>query len=373
MPLVALLFIVNAWIPRSPEFLWLAVITIFLFSLLYNIGIDPYYALLIDVTPAQHRGTVNAVALVFGFAANIVLLVLAALLWDAHPDWVFYSVAAGIVLGFGVVALGVREGRVTLRFQGPSAGSARAAPPGAAGRMAALAHYLRQLFRVRREAMKLLGAKFLYEFGINAALPFLTLFTVQEIGLKGWPEMVGAFPFLTALGMDRISADGLSQLVAAFLLLMTMLSVLPSGLLGDRFGKKKIFALGLLILGVFSLLAATATSVPQLLVYLFVVGIGNGARIVLYQPFLSDLIPAARAGEFMGLSAFAETGGVFLAIIVAGALINLNAFGLHYRTVFLLTGVFVLLGFIALRFVTAKPDTIRSADEMVVVPLPTIL
>jgi maltose/moltooligosaccharide transporter len=373
MPLVALLFIVNAWIPRSPEFLWLVVITIFLFSLLYNIGIDPYYALLIDVTPAQHRGTVNAVALAFGFAANIVLLVLAALLWDAHPDWVFYIVAAGILLGFGVVALGVREGRVALRFQGPSAGSAGAAPRGAAGRMAALAHYLRQLFRVRREAMKLLGAKFLYEFGINAALPFLTLFTVQEIGLKGWPEVVGAFPFLTALGMDGISADGLSQLVAAFLLLMTMLSVLPSGLLGDRFGKKKIFLLGLLILGVFSLLAATATTVPQLLIYLFVVGIGNGARIVLYQPFLSDLIPAARAGEFMGLSAFAETGGVFLAIIVAGALINLNAFGLHYRTVFLLTGVFVLLGFIALRFVTAKSDTIRSADEMVVVPLPTIL
>jgi maltose/moltooligosaccharide transporter len=370
MPLVALLFVINAWIPRAPEFLWLAVITIFLFSLLYNIGIDPYYALLIDAFPAEHRGAVNGIALVFGFAGNIVILILAALLWDAHPDWVFYFVAAGLLVGFGVVALGVREGRLTFRFQRSSIGSTPEAAGGASwrGRKASLAHYLRQLMRVRREAMKLLGVKFLYEFGINAALPFLTLFTVQEIGLKGWSEVVRAFPLLTAVGMDGISADGLSQLVAAFLLLVTMLSALPSGLLGDRFGKKKVFAVGLLILGVFSLLAASATSIPQLLFYLFLVGIGNGARIVLYQPFLADLIPAARAGEFMGLSAFAETGGVFLAIIVAGELINLNLFDLHYRTVFVLTGMFVLLGFIALGFVTARPETHEpGADEMIIV------
>jgi maltose/moltooligosaccharide transporter len=374
MPIVALLFIVNAWIPRSPEFLWLAVVTIFVFSLLYNVGIDPYFALLVDAFPAAQRGTVNGIALVFGFAANIVVLVVAALLWDAHPDWVFYFVAAGILIGFGVVALGVREGRLTIRFQRPPTGAARET----GGRLSlrrratAMAHYLRQLFRVRREAMKLLGAKFLYEFGINAALPFLTLFTVQEIGLKGWPDVVAAFPLLAALGMDRISADGLSQLVAAFLLLMTTLAALPSGLLGDRFGKKKVFAAGLLILGLFSLLAATATTVPQLLIYLFVVGIGNGARIVLYQPFLADLITPSRAGEFMGLSAFAETGGVFLAIIVAGVLINLNLFGLHYRTVFVLTGLFVLLGFVALRFVNARPETTEPGAEELVLVAPAV-
>jgi Na+/melibiose symporter-like transporter len=111
MPVVALLLIVNGWIPRDPAFLWVVAITIFVFSLLFNIGIDPYYALLIDVTPAVYRGTVNGIAMVFGFAGNIIVLVLAALFWEQHPDWVFYAVAASLLIGFGVVALGVRERR----------------------------------------------------------------------------------------------------------------------------------------------------------------------------------------------------------------------------------------------------------------------
>ena len=40
-------------------------------------------------------------------------------------------------------------------------------------------------------------------------------------------------------------------------------------------------------------------------------------------------------------------GGVFLAIVIAGGLINQNLFDLHYWKVFVLTGWFVLLCFIA--------------------------
>ena len=58
------------------------------------------------------------------------------------------------------------------------------------------------------------------------------------------------------------------------------------------------------------------------------------------------------------MAAAAETGGVFLSILIAGELINLNLFGLHYRLVFLLTGTFLLLGFIAVLFVKAH----RPAD-----------
>src|SRR5262249_46949755 len=109
MPIAAVLLIINGWIPHDPAYLWVAVATIFTFSLLYNVGIDPYYALLIDVTPAEHRGAVNGIAQVVGFGGNIILLVLAAVLWEQHPEWVFYFVAVGLVIGFAVVALGVRE------------------------------------------------------------------------------------------------------------------------------------------------------------------------------------------------------------------------------------------------------------------------
>jgi MFS family permease len=91
-----------------------------------------------------------------------------------------------------------------------------------------------------------------------------------------------------------------------------------------------------------------------LLFYLCFLGIGNGMRLVMYGPYLADLIPAERMGEFTRLSASAETIGVFLAALLTGALINLNVFGWRYRIVFVLTGIFVLLGFVAVLFVAPK-------------------
>ena len=59
-------------------------------------------------------------------------------------------------------------------------------------------------------------------------------------------------------------------------------------------------------------------------------------------------------GEFAGLSAFAETGGVVFSVLLAGTLINLNLFGLRYRLVFIVTGICVLLSFLAIWFVKSK-------------------
>ena len=369
MPIVALLLIVNGVLPRDPSFLWLAALTIFAFSLLYNIGIDPYYALLLDVTPAEHRGKVNGIAQIFGFVGYIALLLVAALLWEAHSEWVFGFVAVGLLLGFLVVAFGVHEPRDL--GHAPSQPQDAVRRPHRSPRKFAAdgMQYLRDLWHTEREAMKLMGAKLLYEFGINAAMPFLTLFMVEQIGVKGWPELIGAAPPLVAMGVDRMDAQGVSQLVAAFLVLMTLLSAVPSGWLGDRLGKKPVFAAGLLIVGVSALFAAFATTIPQLMFYLIFLGLGNGARVVLYTPYLGDLIPAARVGEFTGLSASAETAGVFLAALIAGELINMNVFDLGYRTIFVLTGIFLLLGFVAVLFVKARLALPPVPAEVVAAPV----
>src|SRR5439155_21998890 len=160
-----------------------------------------------------------------------------------------------------------------------------------------------------------------------------------------------------------------SQLVAAFLVLMTLISAVPSGWLGDRIGKKPVFAAGLLIVGVSALFAAFATTIPQLMFYLIFLGLGNGARTVLYMPYLGDLIPASRVGEFTGLSASAETAGVFLAALIAGELINMNVFDLGYRTIFVLTGIFLLLGFVAVLFVKGRLALPPVPGEVVAAPV----
>src|SRR5581483_3333684 len=71
MPLSALILAFTGNIPHDPKYLWFAVGGVFLFSFLFNIGIDPYVALLADVTVPDERGTVNGIAALFGFIGQV--------------------------------------------------------------------------------------------------------------------------------------------------------------------------------------------------------------------------------------------------------------------------------------------------------------
>jgi maltose/moltooligosaccharide transporter len=365
MPLSAFFIVVNGLLPHDRSILLVVVATVFLFSLLFNLGIDPYVALLADVTPSEQRGTVNGIAAIFGNLSQIVLLIIAALWIESHIGWIFFLVAAGLVVGFALVAFGVREPRERFEIQKVSRHSlAEMFFKSPRRTFSIFISYLGKLYREQHEATKLLGVRFLYQFGINAAAPFLTLFVSTEIGTRGWPELVAGTPWLAQTGLGRIDAQGLSQLVGAFFLITTLFFVLPCGWLGDRWGKKRIFALGLVVMGVFGIIAAFAGTIPQLLFYLIFLGLGNAAINVLFFPYLSDLVPAYRIGEFQGLSATAETGGVFLSAVLAGALIDLNLFHLHYRLIFIITGLFLLLGFVAVLFVKARLDEIKLAPVL---------
>ncbi len=361
MPIAALLLFVNGLLPHDPAILWLVVAIVFIFSFLFNVGIDPYFALLADATTPEQRGTVNGIAQVSGFIGQMGLLLAAAFLWSIHPAWVFTVVAVGLLLGFGIVALGVREhgGKEETHVQRH-----------VSRRRSFLEFlvYLRHLFTEQAQPVKLLGVKFLYQFGINAAAPFITLFVVSEIGVKGWPELASAIPFGAALGLGRVDAQGVSQFIPALMLLVMGLAAVPCGMLGDRFGKRRVFGLGLVVMGVAALFAASAVTVPQLMLYVVFIGLGNAAQTVLFFPYLTELIPSSRVGEFTGLSAFAETSGVVFSVLLAGELINLNPFGLHYRLVFIVTGLFILLAFGALLLIRRKHPYVRPVTS----PMPEV-
>ncbi len=361
MPLAALLMFINGLLPHDPDILWLVVGVVFLFSFLFNFAIDPYFALLADVTTTDQRGTVNGVAQVFGFVGQIIAVFAAAFLFSIHPAWIFSLVAVGLLIGFAIVARGVREPRVET-VAGPVVrkGSARRS-------FLSFLLYLRHLFSEQQEAVKLLGVKFLYQFGINAAAPFITLFVVSEIGLNGWAQVVGILPLPADNPLTRMDAQGVSQLVAGLLLVTMGLAAVPCGLLGDRYGKRRVFGLGLLLMGIAALLAVTAETIPQLMVYVFLLGLGNAAQTVLFFPYLTELVPPSRVGEFTGLSAFAETSGVVFSVLLAGELINLNPLGLHYRAIFIVTGLFILLAFGALLIIRAQG---KPASERTAKPLP---
>lgn len=382
MPLSALFLVITSLMPRDPaswssteidllflhgsvnHLLVIVVASVFLFSILFNFGIDPYVALLADVTPSEQRSSVNGIAAGLGYVGQIALAGLAFSLIDTHVDWLFFVVAAAIVAGFTIVALVIREKRELLHVEPRRVRRPNiifnpllrflVIPVVTGPILVGVIFNIAAIWRHQHEAAKLLAVKFLYQLGINAAAPFLTLFVAQEIGTRGWPEFVAGIPGLAGTGLAGASPNALALLVAFAFLVVSCLWAFPVGWLGDKFGKKRVFSLGLVVMGIAGMVAAFASTIPQLLSYMVFLGFGNAALSVLFFPYLSDLVPADRMGEFQGLSAMVETGGVVFSVLAAGTLIDLNVWNLRYRTIFIITGVFLLLGFLAVQFVKSK-------------------
>ncbi|WP_433555448.1 MFS transporter [Pseudonocardia xinjiangensis] len=89
-----------------------------------------------------------------------------------------------------------------------------------------------------------------------------------------------------------------------------------AGLLGDRIGRKKVMMYALGFYAVFSVLGAFAPNYEVFLVARVLAGAGAGAESAIIAPFLSEFVPAARRGWFVGaLAGFFSFGFVMAALI----------------------------------------------------------
>jgi len=349
MPIAALLLIIGGLILPEPGSYTLIVIAILASAFIFNLGINPYTALLADVTPSEQRGTVSGAAQGLGFLGQVALLVGAFFLYEYSPLWVFALVAVALAVGFGIVAFGVRETR----------GADTVAPMSVIG--FGFNRYVLGLVQDHPDAMKLLGVRLLYTLGIGALLPFLAMFIATEIGLNGWGDVLAAFPLLREYGLEKIDPQGLAQIMAGVFLLATGVFAFPCGWLGDKIGKKIIFALGLIVCGIAALFAASAANVVEMIGSMILLGLGNAALTVLFFPFLTDLISPERHGEFAGLGAFVEMAGLLLAIPIASAFINFNFLQMQFRLVFVFAALFVLVAFLGIMFVRGKLPTSQKS------------
>jgi putative MFS transporter len=89
-----------------------------------------------------------------------------------------------------------------------------------------------------------------------------------------------------------------------------------AGLLGDRIGRKKVMMYALGFYAVFSVLGAFAPNYEVFLAARVLAGAGAGAESAIIAPFLSEFVPAARRGWFVGaLAGFFSFGFVMAALI----------------------------------------------------------
>ncbi len=141
--------------------------------------------------------------------------------------------------------------------------------------------------------------------------------------------------------------------VFGFGLLGNLLGGTVLGHLGDRFGRKRVIVGGMLLFGAFTLVAAYATSLPGLIAFRFIAGLGIGASIPAAIALAVEYAPAHRKATTISLLFLGYTIGGTLGGFVAAHLIPL--FG--WPVVFQVGGIGPIL--LAVMVAFTLPESIR--------------
>ena len=150
---------------------------------------------------------------------------------------------------------------------------------------------------------------------------------------------------LPSIGADLQASPAALQLVVGSYGIANAVLVVVGGRLGDGFGRRRLFLLGMAGFTVFSLLCGLAPTVPALLA----ARVGQGASAALMTPQVLATIMATLSGHHRGraIGMFGAAGGIAAAAgqVLGGVLVSADVLGLGWRAVFL---VYVPVGLIAL-------------------------
>ena len=156
------------------------------------------------------------------------------------------------------------------------------------------------------------------------------------------------------------SISQLEWTVNAYTLTFAVL-LLTGAALGDRFGRRRMFAFGLLLFTGASAAAALATTANQLDIARAAQGVGGAIVAPLTLTILSAGVPAARRGLALGI--WGGIGGLAVALgpLVGGAVVS----GISWHWIFWLN---VPIGLVLAPLALARLDETRGADSSLDLP-----
>lgn len=311
VPLCALVLAVIAASPPMPVLI--AVIPLLGLSL--AVALDPYNALLVDVVKPDDRGPLGGVMAAGTMAGQVVLLLAAFRLYENHRPWLIGIIIAGLVAGFAITFVSVREPSRQERTSSPFRWQ-----PGA---------YVRGVL-AEREVTKYVGAMFFYFLGYGAASPFITQFAVHVLQVT----------------------SGVSFLLVFSAVVATGIAAAPAGLLGRRYGKRRVLAFGVFAYATAALIGSQTQNAVQGFAAMIGLGICGAFPAALISPLLADLIPPKRAGEFIGLVSVVWSLAAPVGAAAAGAFIDVTG---TYRAVFVVTAVLYFVSWAFLRTMRTSP------------------
>ena len=156
-----------------------------------------------------------------------------------------------------------------------------------------------------------------------------------------------------AFGMSKEEANGMYVVLLIVVIAANAIAILPASRLSDRIGRKPIIW-GACCIGALGVaIVAMAPAIPVAMVGAALFGAANGTFLAVDWALMTDIIPRASAGRYMGMSNVATGTATPLAIAIGGIVLDLvtstGAEALSARVVFILGAVVYALAAVTLR------------------------
>jgi MFS family permease len=311
-----------------------AVLVAFLFLLQFssNFAQGPFQGYIPDLVPVRQVGLASAMVgamQTVGYIVGGIIVSSAYLLAPAggQPDYTAPTIFLGFIelaTAIGTI-LWVREGAPARERQGRS------------WLAIATSAWSADILRERSFVFMVLS-RLMFFAGINALLNWFIQFFNQTL-------------LLTT--QDKGIVVPVTQVIVA---LVTVAATFPSARISDRIGRKPVIYVACVIGGIGLAVAAIAPSVAVFLVGGVLLGVAAGTFLAVDWALMTDIIPKAASGRYMGISNIAVAAAGTLAGTLVGPLIDIVGQGRKLlpegpRVAWLASVAFFVLAAIFLRWV----------------------
>jgi MFS family permease len=161
-----------------------------------------------------------------------------------------------------------------------------------------------------------------------------------------------------AFGQDDQAAGGTINIALLAVIVPTALAVMPAARLSDRIGRKPVIFLACTLGAAGLSLTAVAPTIPLAVLGLALVGAGAGAFLAVDWALMTDIIPKATSGRYMGISNVGTAMAGPVAAIVGGLVLDAVAasdYAASPRAAYLVGAGFFVLAALLLRPVDPTP------------------
>ena len=170
-------------------------------------------------------------------------------------------------------------------------------------------------------------------------------------------------------GLDQSEANSVNLVLLAIVVVANLVAIVPAARISDRIGRKPVIYASCVIGAVGVGLAAIAPAVPLALVGGALFGASAGMFLSVDWALMTDIIPKASAGRYMGLSNVATGASTPLSIAAGGLIVDAvntaaGVTGPGPRAAYLVGVGFYLVAIVLFRPVV-EPKRRTSVDALV--------